>query len=268
MKETLNILFIGDIIGEPGLNFTSDNIKGLVHKHKIHFVIANGENLSGGKGILEKDGKRAFEIGINVLTGGNHTFSKMQSNKYISDEVRILRPVNYNEEVYGRGYGIFPVSVNGSLLKIAVVSAMGRVYMTPLNCPFRTLDRLLNHLKRETKFVIVDFHAEATAEKIAMGWHMDGKVSAVIGTHTHVQTADERILPNGTAYITDSGMTGGFDGVIGGSKEFSLNRFIYQTPQKSELAKEDLHLSGLVLNLDVDTGKTEKIQRIFHPAFK
>lgn len=266
--DTLNILFIGDIIGEPGIKVIEENIKNFIHKYKIHFIIANGENISGGKGLLEKDAKKAFEIGINVLTGGNHTFSKMQSNKYISDEYRILRPANHHEEVYGKGYQIFPVSINGGLFKLAVINAQGRVYMSPLNCPFRTLDKLSHFLKKETNLLVVDFHAEATAEKIAMGWYLDGKVSAVIGTHTHVQTSDERILPNGTAYITDVGMTGAFDGVIGGKKEFSINRFIYQTPQKQEPASGDLKIGAVVLNIDTSTGRTEKITRIFHPEYK
>ncbi|MGH2575681.1 MAG: YmdB family metallophosphoesterase, partial [Ignavibacteria bacterium] len=144
----------------------------------------------------------------------------------------------------------------------------GRVYMTSLNCPFRTSDKLSHFLKKETNLIVVDFHAEATAEKIAMGWYLDGKVSAVIGTHTHVQTADERILPNGTAYITDVGMTGAFDGVIGSNKEFSINRFLYQTPQRQEVAKDDIRMNAVVLNIDTQTGKTEKIIRIFEPEYK
>jgi len=263
--ETLNILFIGDIIGEPGLNFVGENLKNIVHKHKIHFVIANGENLAAGKGLLEKDAKKAFELGINVLTGGNHTFSKIQSNKFIAEEVRVLRPANYHDDVYGRGYQVYPVSIDGGLFKLAVINVMGRVYISTLNCPFRTANKIAERLKNETNLIIVDFHGEATAEKIAFGWFMDGKVSAIVGTHTHVQTADERILPNGTAYITDIGMTGGFDGVIGGKKEASINRFYYQTPQKQDVADGDLHISAVVLNIDTQTGKSVKISRLFEP---
>lgn len=264
----LNVLFIGDIIGEPGLNFVGEHLKNIVKKHKIHFVIANGENLAGGKGILEKDGKKAFELGINVLTGGNHTFSKIQSNKYIAEEPRVLRPANHHDDVYGRGYNIYPVAVDGALFKLAIINVMGRVYISTLNCPFRTAHKLSERLKHETNLVIVDFHGEATAEKIAFSWYMDGKVSAVVGTHTHVQTADERILPNGTAYISDIGMTGGFDGVIGSKKESSINRFYYQTPQKQDVADSDLHISAVVLNIDTETGKTVKISRVFEPAWK
>lgn len=267
MSETLNVLFIGDIVGEPGIKTCEDHIKNLIHKHNIHFVIANGENLSGGKGIIEKDAKRCFELGINVLTGGNHTFSKMQSNKFISEEVRILRPINHHDDVYGKGFQIYPVTIDGGIYKLAVINAQGRVYISTLNCPFRTSVRAADYIKRETNLIIVDFHAEASAEKIAFGWYLDGKVSAIIGTHTHVQTADERILPNGTAYITDAGMTGAFEGVIGSSKEFSVNRFIYQTPQKQELATEDLRINAVVLNIDLQTGKSTKISRIFEPKF-
>lgn len=268
MPDTVNVLFIGDIIGEPGLKVVEANLKNLIHTHKINFVIANGENLSTGKGILEKDAIKAFEMGINVLTGGNHTFSKIQSGKYIGEEIRILRPCNHHEEVYGRGYNIYPVSVEGAIFKVAVVNTLGRVYISTLNCPFRTTAQIVDRLKKETNIIIVDFHGEASAEKIAFGWYMDGKVSAVIGTHTHVQTADERILPEGTAFITDAGMTGGFDGVIGSKKEFSVNRFVYQTPQKQEVAGEDLRINAVVINIDMQTGKAKKITRIFHPEFK
>ncbi len=267
MPDTINVLFIGDIIGEPGLKVVEANLKNLIHDHRIHFVIANGENLSTGKGILEKDAKKAFEIGINVLTGGNHTFSKIQSGKYIGEEIRILRPCNHHEEVYGRGYNVYPVSVDGGIFKVAVINALGRVYISTLNCPFRTSAQIVERLSKDTNIIIIDFHGEASAEKIAFGWYMDGKVSAVIGTHTHVQTADERILPEGTAFITDAGMTGGFDGVIGSKKEFSVNRFVYQTPQKQEVANEDLRINAVVINIDMQTGKAKKITRIFQPEF-
>jgi metallophosphoesterase (TIGR00282 family) len=267
LPDTLNVLFIGDIIGEPGLKTVEAHIKNLIHEHKIHFVIANGENLSGGKGLVEKDAKKAFEMGINVLTGGNHTFSKMQSNKYISEEVRILRPCNHHDDVYGRGYMVYPVSIEGGIFKVAVINALGRVYISTLNCPFRTTSKIADFVKKETNLIIVDFHGEATAEKIAFSWFIDGKVSAVIGTHTHVQTADERILPEGTAYITDVGMTGAFDGVIGSKKDFSVNRFVYQTPQKQEVATDDLRINAVIINIDTQTGKAVKISRIFLPEF-
>lgn len=268
MSQTLNILFIGDIIGEPGLKYIEEHLKKLVKEHKINFVIANGENLSGGKGVLDKDCSRAFEAGVNCLTGGNHTFSKLQSLKYIAEEVRLLRPANHHDDVYGRGYMTYPVSVEGGLLKLGVINVLGRVYISTLNCPFRTAHKIAERMKKDTNLIFVDFHGEASAEKIAFGWYMDGKVSAVVGTHTHVQTADEHILPLGTAYITDVGMTGAFDGVIGSKKEGSINRFYYQTPQKQEIADGDLKISAVVVNIDTTTGKAVSIKRIFEPAFK
>jgi hypothetical protein len=268
LSQTLNILFVGDIIGEPGLKYVEEHLKKLVHDHKIHFVIANGENLSGGKGVLEKDCKRAFEAGVNCLTGGNHTFSKLQSLKYIAEEVRLIRPANHHDDVYGRGYMIYPVTIDGGLFKLGVINVLGRVYISTLNCPFRTAHKLAERIHKETNLVFVDFHGEATAEKIAFSWYMDGKVSAIAGTHTHVQTADERILPGGTSYISDVGMTGAFDGVIGSKKEGSVNRFVYMTPQKQEIADQDVKISAIVVSIDTETGKSTGIKRIFEPKFK
>jgi metallophosphoesterase (TIGR00282 family) len=268
LPQTLNILFIGDIIGEPGLKYVEEHLKKLTRDHKIHYVIANGENLSGGKGVLEKDCQRAFDAGINCLTGGNHTFSKLQSLKYIAEEVRLLRPANHHDDVYGKGYMVYPVTIDGGLFKLGVINVLGRVYISTLNCPFRTAHKLSERIRKETNLIFVDFHGEASAEKIAFGWYMDGKVSAVIGSHTHVQTSDEHILPNGTAFITDAGMTGAFDGVIGSKKEGSINRFYYQTPQKQEIADGDVKISGVVVNIDTQTGKALGIKRIFEPAWK
>jgi metallophosphoesterase (TIGR00282 family) len=265
---TLNILFIGDIIGEPGLKYVEDNLKKLAEKHKIHFTLANGENLSGGKGFLDKDVKRAFDAGINCLTGGNHTFSKLQSVHILKEDARMLRPANHHDDVYGRGYQIFPVTIDGGMFKLAVINILGRVYISTLNCPFRTAQKLADKIKKETNLILIDMHGEATAEKIAFGWYMDGKCSAVIGTHTHVQTSDERILPNGTAYITDVGMTGGFDGVIGGNKEASIARFYYQTPHKTDVALGDVKLNAVIVNIDLQTGKSVGIKRLFEPAWR
>ena len=268
MATTFNILFIGDIIGEPGLKYVEEHLKKIVHDNNINFVVANGENLSGGKGVLDKDCKRAYDAGIQCMTGGNHTFSKIQSVKYIAEEVRLLRPANHHDDVYGRGWQVYPVTVDGGLFKFAVVNLMGRVYISTLNCPFRTMDKLLFKLQKETNLILVDMHAEATAEKIALAWHLDGKVSAVVGTHTHVQTADERILPNGTAYISDVGMTGAFDGVIGGDREASVARFFYQTPHKVNVATGDVKINAVIINVDMQTGKALSIKRIFEPSFR
>jgi metallophosphoesterase (TIGR00282 family) len=186
----------------------------------------------------------------------------------LKEDARMLRPANHHDDVYGRGYQIFPVTIDGGLFKLAVINILGRVYISTINCPFRTANKLAEKLKKETNLILIDMHAEATAEKIAFGWYMDGKVSAVIGTHTHVQTSDERILPNGTAYITDVGMTGGFDGVIGGNKEASIARFYYQTPHKTDVALGDVKLNAVIVNIDLQTGKSLGIKRLFEPAWK
>ncbi len=258
-----NILFIGDIIGQPGLNIVQTWLPGLIQKYKADVVIANAENASNGKGCTEKEGKILFDLGIHVLTGGNHTWDKHQSQDYLKAEKRALRPLNYPKGTYGNGYYIYETSKG----KVAVVNIQGRTFMAAIDCPFRTMDWILSRLKQEADLIFVDFHAEATAEKIAMANYLDGKVTAIVGTHTHTQTADERILRNGTAYITDVGMTGPYDSVIGMKTIAAINRFIYQTPQKYETAEEDVHLCGLYVQADTDTGKALEIERIIFPDF-
>ena len=265
MKNKLNVLFIGDIIGEPGLNLIKSLLQSFITKYKIDFVIANAENISDGMGILEKDAKKLFELQIDVLSGGNHTMDKIQSHKYINDTPNLLRPNNYPKGAYGHGFGVFPVKESNN--KICVINLQGRTYMKPIDCPFRSFDRALEKIKEETKIIIVDFHAETTAEKIAFGWYVDGKASAVFGTHTHIQTSDERVLPQGTAYISDVGMTGPYDSVIGMKKESSIKRFIYGTPQKHEVATDDLRFAAVVCEIDTETGKSNSIKRIFYPEF-
>lgn len=266
--HTINIMFVGDIIGEPGIKFIEHNLKNYIEQYNIKFVIANGENLSGGKGFLEKDVKRVFDAGVNCLTGGNHTFSKLQSVNLLKEDARLLRPANHHDDVYGRGYQLYPVSIDGALINICVINLMGRVYLSTLNCPFRTASKIIDKIKNDAKIVIIDFHGEATAEKQAFGWFIDGKASAVIGSHTHVQTSDDRILPNGTAYITDVGMTGGFDGVIGGNKEASIARFFYQTPHKTDVAEHDVKINAVIVSIDILNGKANSIFRLFEPKWK
>jgi hypothetical protein len=202
-------------------------------------------------------------MGVHVITGGNHTWDKHQSQDYLREEPRVLRPLNYPKGTYGNGHYV----AETKKAKVAVVNLQGRTFMASIDCPFRTADWILSRLKDETKIIIIDFHAEATAEKLAMAAYLDGKVTAIIGTHTHVQTSDERIFPNGTGYITDVGMSGPFDSVIGMKTQAALNRFIYQTPQKYETAQNDVHLSGLFLKIDTDTAKTIEIERVFFPDF-
>jgi 2',3'-cyclic-nucleotide 2'-phosphodiesterase len=259
----LNVLFVGDIIGKPGMKMVETWLPSLIQKYKAEFVIANGENSSDGKGCTEKEGSRLFELGVHVITGGNHTWDKHQSQDYLKKEEKCLRPLNYPKGAYGNGYYIAGTKKG----KIAVINLQGRTFMATIDDPFRTSDWVLSKLKNEVNAVFVDFHAEATAEKMAMGFYLDGKVSAVFGTHTHIQTSDEKILPNGTAYITDVGMTGPYESVIGMKTQAAINRFLFQTPQKYETAQEDSHLCGMFLKIDMETGKTVELERILFPDF-
>ncbi|MGD8782270.1 MAG: TIGR00282 family metallophosphoesterase [Ignavibacteria bacterium] len=260
---TVNVLFIGDIVGKPGLDITQMWLPGLIKKYKADLVIANGENASDGKGCTEKEGQILFELGVHVITGGNHTWDKHQSQDYLKSEKRALRPLNYPKGTYGNGYYIVETRKG----KVAVVNLQGRAFMQTIDCPFRTGEWVINKLKQETKVIVVDFHAEATAEKLAFANMFDGQISAFIGTHTHIQTADERIFPKGTGYITDSGMTGPYDSVIGMKTEAAINRFLYQTPQKYQAAKDQVHLCGIFLKVDSETGSTIEIERIIIPEF-
>jgi 2',3'-cyclic-nucleotide 2'-phosphodiesterase len=255
----LSILFIGDIIGKPGRQVVSRELHRLVDRHRVDLVIANGENAAGGFGITAETAKELYGCGIHMLTSGNHVWDKKDAHDYIATEQRLLRPANYPAGAPGRGSTI--TSTPGGV-KVGVLNLEGRVFMDNLECPFRTADRELALLRQETPVVFVDFHAEATSEKSALGWYLDGRVSAVIGTHTHVQTADERILPGGTAYLSDAGMTGGFDSVIGMRKDEPVARFLSQLPAKFEVAKNNLRLNGVVVQVDVSSGKALNIERI------
>lgn len=259
----LKVLFVGDVVGKPGMQILQTFLKSIVQNNNIDFIIANGENLTDGKGIIEKDGKELFDLGVNVITGGNHIWERHKFQEYSKAEKNVLRPLNYPKGTFGQGY----VTQTVGKCSITVVSLQGRAYLPPIDCPFRAADWVIERVKNESKIIIIDFHAEATAEKIALAAYLDGKVSAIIGTHTHVQTADERILPNGTGYITDVGMTGPYDSVIGMKKEAAINRFLYQTPQKYQTATEDVHIAAVILSIDANSGKTLSIERLFFPEF-
>lgn len=259
----LNVLFIGDIVGKPGMDLVQTWLPGIIQKYKADLVVVNGENASDGKGCTAKEGKILFDLGVHVLTGGNHTWDKHQSQDYLKIEPRALRPLNYPKGTYGNGYCI----VDTKKGKAAVLNLQGRTFMSSIDCPFRSSDWVLPKLKTETKVIIIDFHAEATAEKISMINYLDGQISALVGTHTHVQTSDERIFPNGTGYITDVGMTGPYESVIGMKVTPAINRFIYQTPQKYETAENDSHLCGMFFKVDQETGKTVELERILFPEF-
>jgi hypothetical protein len=255
----LKALFIGDIIGEPGRKLVRAQLRGLIEKYAPDLVLANGENAAGGFGITPDIADELLFLGIDVLTSGNHVWDKKEIEPYLEKKGRLIRPANYPEG--NSGFGSVIVSTR-SAGDAAVLNLEGRVFMSNLDDPFRIAEREIEKLKKQTQVVIIDFHAEATSEKIALAWHLDGKASAVVGTHTHVQTADERILPQGTAFITDVGMTGPSDSVIGVKKEQAIARFLYQTPHRFEIPKGPVHLDAVLIDIDSATGKANTIERI------
>ncbi|HWP83862.1 MAG TPA: TIGR00282 family metallophosphoesterase [Terriglobia bacterium] len=256
--DTLNILFIGDIFGRPGRALVADHLRGLREQHQLGLVIANGENAAAGFGITPRLATELLELGIDVLTSGNHIWDRREILEHIAQEPRLLRPENF---VSGPGRGLYHGTTRGGV-EYAVLNLQGRVFMGQSDCPFRTADRVLAGLPASCKVRIVDMHAEATSEKIAMGWYLDGRVTAVVGTHTHVPTADERVLPQGAAYITDIGMTGPYDSVIGIQKEMILEKFLTQMPARFEPAEGDARLSAVLIRADIGTGRALSIERL------
>jgi metallophosphoesterase (TIGR00282 family) len=257
----MNILFIGDVVGAPGRRALEELLPRLVDRHFIDLVIANGENAAGGLGITPLIADQLLGYGIDVLTSGNHIWKHKEILPYLKDTDRLVRPANYPPETPGQGLSLVETAAGE---KAAVLNLEGRVFMSPLECPFRIADRVLASIPPQVKVIIVDIHAEATSEKQAMGWHLDGRVSAVVGTHTHVQTADEYILPGGTGYITDAGMTGPVDSVIGMKKEIILERFLSQLPQPFKVATQNIQLQGVILKIDAQ-GRCQEINRLRVP---
>ncbi len=257
--ELVRILFVGDVYGKPGRRAASDLVPKLIEEREIDFTIVNGENSAGGFGITENIGKKLHAYGADVITTGNHVWDQKASIPYVVGGDRILRPANYPADVGGKGAAVFQ-SKKG--LPVGVVNVMGRTGMRPMDCPFRCSTDCVEMLKKETPIVFIDFHAEATSEKIAFGWFMDGSASAVIGTHTHVQTADETILPRGTAYITDVGMTGPHHSVIGAQKDAVIQQFMDRLPTRFEPATEDVKLCGVIIDIDDTTGRALSIERL------
>jgi metallophosphoesterase (TIGR00282 family) len=255
----IRVLFIGDIVGEPGRKAIFRNLDRLKDELGLDLVIGNAENAAGGFGVTAEVARELFGLGIDVLTTGNHVWDKRETLDFIRDEKRLLRPANYPEGTPGSGSGVFATARG---VRVGVVQVMGRVFMHPLDDPFRTAAREVAALKRETPIVIVDMHGEATSEKIAMGWHLDGSASAVLGTHTHVQTADERVLPGGTGYITDVGMTGPMDGVIGMKRDLVLSRFLTAVPKRLAVASGPALFAAVAVDLDPDTGRCSGISRV------
>ena len=253
----MRILFIGDIIGQPGRQMVARHLKALVAEHGAEMVLANAENAAGGFGITPSIGEELLGLGIDLLTSGNHVWDKKEVEAYLAKESRLLRPANYPEEAPGTGVHV--LQKDGRML--AVLNIQGRAFLPAIDCPFKTADREIAQLREVTDTILVDFHAEATAEKQAFGWYLDGRVSAVVGTHTHVQTADERVLPGRTAYITDVGMTGPRNSVIGISANDAIRKFITQMPRKFTLAHGPAHLCAVVVDIGED-GRARSITRL------
>jgi metallophosphoesterase (TIGR00282 family) len=263
MSRELNILVIGDAIGRPGRNAIRKLLPPWRKESRADFVIANGENSAGGKGITRETARELFDAGVDVITTGNHVWRNKDVFGFIDSEPRLLRPANFpcGMDIPGKGCGVFECA--GSEFQVGVLNLMGRVHMEPIDCPFRAARAHLQQIHEKTNIIIVDFHAEATSEKCAMGWFLDGKVSAVFGTHTHVPTADNRVLPNGTAYITDVGMTGAYDSVIGVTIEPVLERFLKGMPVRHEVAEENVNMSGALITVNPMSGKAISIERVF-----
>lgn len=255
----MKILFIGDIVGKPGRRAVTELVPSLIAEKKIDFVIANCENAAAGFGVTREIVEELYSSRIDVLTSGNHIWNKKEALEFIGEYKNLLRPANYSPKTPGSGAVVFSASQGES---VGVLNLAGRIFMQPSNCPFETAKNLIADMQTKTKVIIVDFHAEATSEKKALGWYLDGEVSAVLGTHTHVQTADDEILPLGTAYISDAGMTGPFDSVIGVKKETIIERFLTNVPNKFDVAKGDVRLQGVLLDINAQSGRANSIERI------
>ncbi len=254
-----DLLFVADVIGGPGRDVVRAVLPGLRRRLGAHLVICNGENSAGGFGITRDSAMPLFEAGVDVLTGGNHLWDRREGATYIAEEPRLVRPANMPAGVPGLGWRVFRAT-DGT--PVGVVNLLGRVFMKECDSPFEVADRAVTELREHTRVIFIDFHAETTAEKVAMAWHLDGRVSAVIGTHTHVQTADDVILPNGTAFLCDAGMTGGFDSVIGMDRHVAVRRFLTLMPERLTPAAADLRLNGVALTVDATTGRATRIRRL------
>ena len=261
LNQAMRILFIGDIFGHPGRRIVKELLPALVEEYGPDLVLANGENAAAGFGITPPLVEELLDTGIAVLTSGNHIWDKKEIYAYLNEHAdgRLLRPANYPSGV--PGHGLY-VGKTRSGIEYAVLNLQGRIFMNPIDCPFRTADEQLAKIPAEVKLRIVDMHAEATSEKVSMGWYLDGRVTAMLGTHTHIPTADETILPRGAAYVTDLGMTGPYDSVIGIDKQSVIQKFLYQLPIRFEVAKGDVRLHAVLIEADPQTGHALSIQRI------
>ena len=254
----MKVIIIGDVVGKPGRKILTEALKKLRERHEAEFVVANVENAAEGAGVVPKVGDEILAAGVDVMTSGNHIFDKKEAIPYIAKQSKLLRPANYPPNTPGKG--MWTGEIRG--VKTAVLNLMGRVFMPPSDDPFRVADALLASLPPDTTVRIVDMHAEATSEKVAMGWYLDGRVSAVVGTHTHVQTADERILPQGTAYLTDIGMTGSYSGVIGMNKTDVIARFTSAVAKRAEHSTGEVRICATVIDVDQESGRAREIVRL------
>lgn len=261
----MRILFIGDIFGSPGRRAVRELLPGLVARHAPDLVLANGENAAAGFGITPKLVDELLGTGVEMLTSGNHIWDRKEIIPYLAEHAEgpLLRPANFPAGAPGQG---LLLARTRSSIPYAVMNLQGRVFMQSIDCPFRSADALLRLIPAEVKIRILDMHAETTSEKVALGWHMDGRVTAVLGTHTHIPTADERVLPGGTAYITDVGMTGPYDSVIGIDKQMVIEKFLNQLPARFEVARDDVRLCGVMIEADPATGRAISIERIMVPV--
>lgn len=258
----MKILMVGDVYGEPGRAAIQKLLPRIREEHAIDVAVVNVENAAGGFGVTPAMARAFLEQGVDVMTSGNHIWDKKEVVEYIVRENLLLRPANFPVGTPGVGY----VTVKAGPHRVGVLNLMGRIFMNPIDCPFRKADEILPVLRRETPIVLVDMHCEATSESLAMGWYLNGRATAVVGTHRHVQTADERVLPGGTAYITDLGLTGPTDGVIGVDRDLIIQRFMSQMPIRFETAKGPAALHGVVITADPETGRASDIQRLRVPA--
>lgn len=266
MPEEIRIFFVADIVGEPGLTFLNSFLPALTDKYKADFVIANAENSHDGRGTNDVIIKNLFKLGVHVVTGGNHSFDKHLVFPLMRKEPRMLRPHNYPEANAGTGYGIYDVP--GKKTKIGVINMQGRTFLPDIEDPFNVTDKVVNEIRKETNLIFMDFHAEATAEKLALAWKMDGRISVFTGTHTHIPTGDARILPKGTGYITDAGMTGPFQSVLGMDIDTAIRRFTLATPQRYKLASDDNRICGVFAIANAETGKCSHIESVIYPPFQ
>ena len=255
----MKILMLGDCVGRPGRSVLQEYLPKMQKELGADMIVANGENASGGRGLNRNGRDDLFRAGIDVITMGNHVWDNKELLQFIDDEYRIVRPANFPGDCPGRPYTIYTAPFN---IKVAVINLCGRVFMQTLDCPFAAIDRILEEIGDEADYILVDFHAETTSEKLAFGYYVDGRVSAVVGTHTHVQTSDECIFPKGTAYITDLGMTGVIESVLGVKKEVIIQKFLHQRPVRFELAAGRRKIQGLLITFDDDTHKATKVERI------